>query len=144
MWFAGRVTLAKSVLEAIPTYSMLTCKLPRDSLKEIQKVQRAFIWGDTDESKKAHTVKWDQITKPIDKGGLGVKDLVEMNTACIHKLGWQVKCRTKSLRTRVLQDKYDRLENNFADIQVKVHDSNIWKSIASSWSSLNEMIYWRI
>lgn len=76
---------------------MLTCKLPIGSLKDIQKVPLDFAWGDTYESKKAHTVKWDQITKPKDKGDLGVKDLTDMNTTCIHKFGWHVKCGTKSL-----------------------------------------------
>jgi hypothetical protein len=43
--FAGRVTLAKSVIEAIPIYPMMSMLLPKSCVDEIQKLQRGFIWG---------------------------------------------------------------------------------------------------
>jgi hypothetical protein len=46
--FAGRVTLAKSVIEAIPIYPMMSMLLPKSCLDEIQKLQRGFIWGDNE------------------------------------------------------------------------------------------------
>jgi mannosylglycoprotein endo-beta-mannosidase len=45
--FTRRVTLAKSVIEAIPTYPMMSTLIPKACLDEIQKMQRQFIWGDT-------------------------------------------------------------------------------------------------
>ncbi|PNX94786.1 ribonuclease H [Trifolium pratense] len=51
---AGRITLAKSIIQAIPIYPMMTTPIPTSVLKEIEKVQRAFIWGDTEEKRKAH------------------------------------------------------------------------------------------
>jgi hypothetical protein len=47
--FAGRVTLAKSVKEAVPIYPMMSTKIPKSCLEDIQKMQRQFIWGDTDQ-----------------------------------------------------------------------------------------------
>jgi hypothetical protein len=44
--FAGRVTLAKSVIEAVPIYPMMSSKIPKSCLEDIQKMQRQFIWGD--------------------------------------------------------------------------------------------------
>lgn len=46
--FADRVTLAKSVLEVILTYTMMSNVIPKESLKEIQALQRNFIWDDTE------------------------------------------------------------------------------------------------
>jgi hypothetical protein len=43
--FAGRVTLAKSVIEAVPIYPMMTDKIPRGCLDDIQRLQRNCIWG---------------------------------------------------------------------------------------------------
>jgi hypothetical protein len=40
---AGRITLAKSVIQAIPIYPMMSTPIPKSCLKEIEKVQRAFI-----------------------------------------------------------------------------------------------------
>ncbi|MCI01096.1 ribonuclease H, partial [Trifolium medium] len=50
------VTLAKSVLEAIPIYPMMTSIIPKACVDEIQKMQRRFIWGDTEHSRKYHVI----------------------------------------------------------------------------------------
>ncbi|PNY05394.1 ribonuclease H [Trifolium pratense] len=52
--FVGRVTLSKAVIEAIPIYPMMTSPIPKTCLNEIQKIQRAFIWGDEDGNRKYH------------------------------------------------------------------------------------------
>jgi hypothetical protein len=88
--FAGRVTLAKSVIEAIPIYPMMTNKIPKGCLDDIQRLQRNFIWGDTEEARKYHAVGWDVVTTPKWLGGLGLRKLENMNKACILKLGWKV------------------------------------------------------
>jgi hypothetical protein len=49
--FVGRVTLAKSVIEAVPIYPMMSSSIPKSCLDDIQKIQRRFIWGDTDQKK---------------------------------------------------------------------------------------------
>jgi hypothetical protein len=54
--YAGRITLSKAVIEAIPLYPMMTTAIPKACLNEIQKIQRAFIWGDANGNKKYHAV----------------------------------------------------------------------------------------
>jgi len=41
----GRITLAKTAIQPIPAYPMLTMIIPQNIIAEIQKVQKAFIWG---------------------------------------------------------------------------------------------------
>lgn len=60
--FAGRVTLTKSVMEVFPIYRMMTNMLPKSSIKEIHKMQRSFIWGDTDLHRNYHVVNWKKVT----------------------------------------------------------------------------------
>ncbi|KAH1114932.1 hypothetical protein J1N35_008310 [Gossypium stocksii] len=43
--FAGRVTLAKSVLLTIPNYFMQSLLVPKGVCDEIEKIARQFIWG---------------------------------------------------------------------------------------------------
>jgi hypothetical protein len=88
--FAGRVTLAKSVIEAVPIYPMMTDRIPKGCLEEIQKLQRSFIWGDSDRGRRYHALGWDKVTKPKCQGGLGLRRLDVMNQACILKLGWKL------------------------------------------------------
>lgn len=62
-----KVILTKSILEAIPTYSMMSNRMPRGSLKEIHKAQRQFIWGNLDGMKHLYTIKWSNLPK-LKKG----------------------------------------------------------------------------
>lgn len=49
--FTGRVTLTKSIIQAIPIYSIMTMPIPKSCLQEIQRLQRQFIWGDSEKRK---------------------------------------------------------------------------------------------
>lgn len=63
------------MLEVILIYRMMTNLLPKSCLEEIQRMQRNFIWRDTDNSKKMHDVNWNIVTLPNKLGGLGLKNL---------------------------------------------------------------------
>jgi hypothetical protein len=66
----------KSVIEAIP---VMTTLLPKSCLDTIQRLQRGFIWGDSDQGKKYHAVGWNKITQTKDNGGIGIRRLRIMN-----------------------------------------------------------------
>ena len=46
---AGRVTLAKVVLSAIPIYCMQVVMLPANLIDEIEKLIRRFVWGGSEQ-----------------------------------------------------------------------------------------------
>ena len=50
--FAGRLTLCKSVLAAIPTYQMQTSLLLVSICDSIDRTCRSFLWGDSDKKRK--------------------------------------------------------------------------------------------
>jgi hypothetical protein len=72
---AGRCTLARSVIQAIPVYPMMTTSIPKSFLKEIEKAQRAFVWGDTKDKRKAHMISWEIMTQSKKNGGMGFRKL---------------------------------------------------------------------
>lgn len=84
---AGRVTLAKSALTAMLSYIIQTTFLPRGVCDDINKLVRSFIWDDDDSRKKLHVVSWDQICKPREKGGLGIRCVTMSKSASLTKLG---------------------------------------------------------
>jgi hypothetical protein len=45
-------------MEVIPIYLMMTTKIPKTCLDEIQKLQQNFILGDTDSARKYHALGW--------------------------------------------------------------------------------------
>ena len=48
----GRVVLTQSVTSAIPSYVMQGCFLPSRVLNGLDRLNRNFIWGSTEEKKK--------------------------------------------------------------------------------------------
>ena len=56
---AGRVMLAKSVIESIPMYTMQVAHILVSTLEEIGKLQRAFVWGHDTFDQRMDTISWN-------------------------------------------------------------------------------------
>lgn len=69
----------------------MTCALPKACLKKIQNIQIGFKWGDSEKGKHIHSMKCKTITKPKHMGGLGLRNLDEMDNAYFLKLIWKLK-----------------------------------------------------
>lgn len=103
---AGRITLAKSTLNTLATYSMQTAKIPRAVCDEIDKKTRRFIWGGTEDKRSIHLLSWDTLQLPRQHGGIGIRSSRQANSAFLTKLGWRVLSEPSSLWSRVLRHKY--------------------------------------
>lgn len=93
--FAGRVTLAKHVLNTLPFYSMQVMRLPVALCDEMNRICRSFIWGHKPNERKAYLIGWDTICQPKEVGSLGLRNMRALNQAALVKLAWRfVKIRT--------------------------------------------------
>lgn len=74
-WFsgAGRLTLVKSVLEAIPAYWMSIAWILKGVLDRIRRIYFSFLWQGNKEEYSRPWVKWEKIAAPKGAGGLGSK-----------------------------------------------------------------------
>lgn len=121
---AGRITLTKSVLSAIPVHTMSTIALPTSTLDQIDKIARSFIWGSSEGSRKQHLVAWESVCKPKREGGLGVRTAKEMNLALLAKLGWRLLSTHDGLWVKILRKKF-----RVGDL----HDPT-WLIVKGAWS----------
>lgn len=131
---AGRCTLVKSVLAALPSYYMQTMLLPKGVTKELERHSRSFLWGGSEESRKLHLLSWDQVTQDRQNGGLGLKNLRKQNKAFIIKLCWNLLNRKEALWVKVLRSKYLCGANTTPIVQKKTFSSFTWQSIVKVWS----------
>ncbi|CAN1166059.1 Putative ribonuclease H protein At1g65750 [Linum perenne] len=136
---AGRVTLAQSVLAAIPAYAMQTSILPATTCEEIDRRIRNFVWGTTAEERKIPLVAWDKICMPKENGGLGLRQARQLNRAYITKLAFTFFKDKDRLWVQILQHKY--FKNSASDglePRKLPSCSPIWKGITREWGTMLE------
>ncbi|CAN1157552.1 Putative ribonuclease H protein At1g65750 [Linum perenne] len=135
---AGRVTLAGSVLNSIPSYAMQTALLPVSTTNAIDAKIRNFVWGDTIDKKKTHLLSWDVICRPKSQGGLGLKKARELNDAYMMKMGWLLLQAPGKLWVQVLTSKYLKNTDQGLTLRRSTGGSSLWRGIRRNWSEMAE------
>ncbi|KAL0439844.1 UNVERIFIED_CONTAM: hypothetical protein Slati_2467400 [Sesamum latifolium] len=87
--FAGRVQLIKSVLSALQVYWAMAFILPKTIIREIEKRLRSFLWKGSTGVGYAK-VSWHQVCRPIEEGGLGIRDLLALNRGLMSRHLWRI------------------------------------------------------
>lgn len=141
---AGRVTLAKSVIQAMPSYVMQTTSLPRALCDEIDRKCKKFIWGDTDHQRHMHLASWDSICTPKKVGGPGLRSARNINTSFMMKMGWSLCARKEEMWARIIRSKYKCGTDIVPRIQTKRQGSNLWRGICKNWKLVEENLAWRV
>lgn len=104
---AGKLVLMKAVLESLPIYHMSTTPIHISVLDKIKSRCIQFFWGTGKTGKKGICyVKWSLISTPKSEGGLGMRDLVQVNNAMLAKNIWKVTSGDEALWVQVLRAKY--------------------------------------
>ena len=65
----GRITLLKSMLSCLPTYFLSLFTIPMSIAKRLERIQRNFLWGDSELDPKHHLIGWDSVCSSINYGG---------------------------------------------------------------------------
>lgn len=103
---AGKEVLIKSVLQAIPAYSMSVFKMLVLFLKEIETLLARFWWCHKGEGKGIHWKTWKYMGSVKNQGGLGFRDLCSFNRALLAKQVWRMIEDPHSLVSRIFKQKY--------------------------------------
>ncbi|KAG8378978.1 hypothetical protein BUALT_Bualt07G0040600 [Buddleja alternifolia] len=105
---ASRSVLLKSVIQAIPIYPMSTFCLPVSTCNSIDKLMRCFWWGKDPSKKSLFLKKWEDICLPKSEGGLGFRQMRDINRALIAKLGWNILNNDNKVWVDIFKAKYFR------------------------------------
>lgn len=132
---AGRTTLALSTLNFIPNHAMQYTILSARIQKQIDRIQKNFIWGSTNEVKKLHLINWKTITNPKEVRGLNLKMTSSKNTTLLSSLIWHILTNPIAPWANLLITKYGHKRTT--------HSSFIWKSIPKGWTTCSKGILWQ-
>lgn len=140
---AGKMTLLKSVLTAMPSYAMSCFQIPASLCKRIQSALTRFWWDSSPLKKSMCWVSWEKMTKSKQDGGLGFRDVKNFNSALLGKLGWRIIQKPDCLLARVLLGKYCH-SSNFLRVKCPSNASHGWRSILVGRDLLLKNLGWVI
>ncbi|XP_038701871.1 uncharacterized mitochondrial protein AtMg00310-like [Tripterygium wilfordii] len=140
--WAGKETLVKAVIQAIPTHVMSCMRIPKVTGEEINRIIRKFWWGNADNN-SIHWICWNEMCSAKGDGGLGFKDLDLFNLALLAKQGWRLLQNPSSLAARVLKGKYYPT-GSFLNAQLGSNSSYMWRSFIQGREILLIGLKWRV
>lgn len=100
--FAGRFNLISSILWSLCNFWLAAFRLPRECIREIDKLCSTFLWSGLDLNPHKAKIAWYDVCKPKREGGLRQRSLKEANDVCILKLIWRIVSHGNSLWVRWL------------------------------------------
>lgn len=84
---AGRLTLIKSVLLAIPVYWAALTWVPKGVMEKIRRICCRFLRDGSKENLVLPWVAWDKVARPKEWGGWGIKNLPDFSLSLAAKSG---------------------------------------------------------
>ncbi|WKA03180.1 hypothetical protein VitviT2T_021306 [Vitis vinifera] len=130
----GRLTLIKSTLSNLPIYFMSLFVIPRKVRLRLEKIQKEFLWGDMEERRKIHLVRWEVICKDKRHGGLGLRYLKDFNHALLGKWLWRFPIERESFWRRVIVGKFGEVQGGWTTREVREsYGMGLWKDIRKGW-----------
>ncbi|XP_056863970.1 uncharacterized protein LOC108850387 [Raphanus sativus] len=103
---AGKLTMLKSVLSAVPTYAMSCFPLPIGLCNQIQSALTRFWWDNDPSARKICWISYEALSHHKDSGGLGLRDIQDFNVAMLAKNSWRILQNPGCLLARLLCGKY--------------------------------------
>jgi hypothetical protein len=109
-------------------------KMPTIVWKKIIAIQRNFLWGGSNNTSKIAWVKWCDLCRPKECGGLGNKNLRLVNVSLLTKWRWHLLVSQEALWSLVLKAKYGNeigLSPELASFGNKRFASLWWKDLCN-------------
>ncbi|KAL6349294.1 hypothetical protein AAG906_033950 [Vitis piasezkii] len=99
-------------------------RMPRVVRLTLEKIQRDFLVGGGGLEKKPYLVKWEIVCLDKRKGGLGVRNLSNLNRALLGKWSWRFMEERGTLWKQVISRKYGMEEEGWGTR--KVREGMVW------------------
>uniref|UniRef100_A0A8R7VD05 Reverse transcriptase zinc-binding domain-containing protein n=1 Tax=Triticum urartu TaxID=4572 RepID=A0A8R7VD05_TRIUA len=143
MSFAAKEVYVKSIVQALPTFTMGVFKMSVGFCEKYERLIREFWWGEEEGQRKVHWMSWDKMTKPKRGGGIGFRDMHLFNQALLARQGWRLIQNPDSLCARVLKSKY-YLNGELMDTVFAADASQSWRGIEFGLELLKKGLIWRV
>jgi hypothetical protein len=145
----GRLTLIKSILNAISIYWLTIFRISAKIRKILDQLCRRFLWfGENTIRKKYCLVRWKVLCTSFEQGGLGILNLKTMNKALLVKWLWRFhNIQEKYLWKTIIENRYNnsRTTNNMSTFWKEVNkEKDIFiTSISKKIGNGSKTLFWK-
>ncbi|KAL1197767.1 putative ribonuclease H protein [Cardamine amara subsp. amara] len=87
--FCKKTESDSSVLWSITNFWLAAFRLPKSCINEIDRMCSSFLWSGLDMNPNKAKITWEEVCKPKQEGGLGLRSLREANDVSCLKLIWR-------------------------------------------------------
>lgn len=140
---AGKEVLIKSLVTALPTYTMSCFLLPKRITAKIMRHIRQFWWSSSKDRQKIQWFAWQKMTKLKQYGGMSFKDVHKFNIALLAKQSWRLLKEPTSFLAQVFKAKYFN-KSSLLEGPLGHHPSHAWRSIFQGNQLIKQGLRWRI
>lgn len=140
---AGKEVHLKSVIQALPAYSMSCFKLTKGLCRKVTTVMSKYWWAGSLDRRGMHWQSWEKMAIPRSKGGLGFRELELFNDAMLGKQAWRLLVNPESLCARVLRGRYYH-DGNFLEAGCPNSASATWRAIIQGREVLKQGLIRRV
>ncbi|XP_042514269.1 uncharacterized protein LOC122088953 [Macadamia integrifolia] len=133
---AGCAELIRSMISGMPIHNFSIYWWPESVIKTVERWIRNFPWSGDIYTVKKIAVKWEEVCRPKEEGGLGIRRLRDVNCAVLSKLVWQMKHEGSAFSSFLRA----RFVNEGGDLKKGYKASSVFKGIAKmlNFESLSE------
>ena len=137
----GRLILLRHVLSSMALHLFAVLQVPNSIIKVLNRLMSTFFWGEVNGKGKKKWVAWTNICKPVEEGGLGLRNLDDMQKALHMRFAWNL-IQGKSLWARFFKEKYVG-SSPWSLLDTK-KGTRFWKMIVKSIPNILNNSKWRI
>ncbi|XP_071912409.1 uncharacterized protein [Coffea arabica] len=69
----GKLVLVWSILASMPIHILAASNPPRGVFVMLEQIFADFLWGSSEVGPQFHWIKWSQLCKPYEEGGVGIR-----------------------------------------------------------------------
>ncbi|WMV38316.1 hypothetical protein MTR67_031701 [Solanum verrucosum] len=129
----GRLTLVNSVLDSLPSYMMSVFPAPASVTERLDAIRRNFLWKGSEDKKKYHLVKWEELIQSKRGGGLSIRELNTHNKSLMMKWLWKFASPEEALWKEVIRSKYGMQDRWMTEEVTTPYNCSVWRSIRNLW-----------
>lgn len=115
------------MLSGLPLHILAVINVPKETLDWINSILANFLWGEVEGRRKLHWRSWSKICKLTNEGGLGLRDLHEVQKSLHMKFAYRL-LTTEGLWADFFKSKYLRDGHPLSYIP-KATNLRMWRSI---------------